>query len=205
MAVPPPGTPGPAPSAPGAADPHPAAAAPAAPPEAAGAPQPLLQSLASLWRELPGLVSDRVELFSLELQRAGIALVQIVVLIVATAILGVTAWLVLWAGIVAALLAAGLHLAWALLAMLLINLVAIWLAVRRARTLLPRLKLAATRRHLMPSPSTAPTKPSEPTPPPAAPIPPSPPAGQSGGPPSADRPSSHERTDIPPAGQPAAR
>lgn len=117
---------------------------------------PLLQTLASLWRELPGLFSDRVELLSLELQRAGRALMQIVVLLVVAAILGVTAWLVLWGGIVAVLLALGLNLASALLLLLLFNAGAAWLVVRRARTLLPRLALPATRRHLMLSPSPEP-------------------------------------------------
>jgi hypothetical protein len=55
-----------------------------------------LTSLQGLLRELTGLVSDRVELLSLELQRAGQVLAQIVALIVGAAILGMTAWLALW-------------------------------------------------------------------------------------------------------------
>ncbi len=121
-----------------------------------GDPEPLLQTVASLWRELPGLLSDRVELMSLELQRAGRALLQIVVLLVVAAILGVTAWLVLWGGIVAALLTLGMPLASALLVLLLFNVGAAWLVLRRARALVPRLALPATRRHLMLSPSPAP-------------------------------------------------
>lgn len=117
------------------------------------APEPLLQTLSSLWRELPGLLSDRVELLSLELQRAGAALLQIVVLLVVAAILGVTVWLVLWAGIVAVLLTLGLQLPAALLILLLFNAAVAWLVVRRVRALLPRLRLSATHRHLMLSPS----------------------------------------------------
>ena len=119
-------------------------------------PDSLLQTFVSLWRELPGLLSDRVELLSLELQRAGAALMQIVVLLVVAAILGVTAWLVLWGGIVALLLHAGLPLPGALLILLLFNAGAAWLVVRRVRALLPRLALPATRRHLMLSPAPEP-------------------------------------------------
>jgi hypothetical protein len=145
---------------------------------AAGQPETLMQTLQSLWQDLPGLVSDRVELLSLELKRAGQALVQVVMLVVAVAILGVTAWLVLWAGVVAGLLATGLHLVWALLIVLAVNLVVMALAVTRVRSLLPRLKLPASRRHLTLSPSTRPTPPEA---------------------------SAHDSPDFSPAGQPAAR
>jgi uncharacterized membrane protein YqjE len=128
------------------------------------APQSLLGTLKGLWQELPGLVSDRVELLSLELHRAGLALVQIAVLVVAAAILGVTAWLVLWGMVVALLVMAGLHWLAALGLALAANLLAAWWAVARARRLLPALKLPATRRHLMVSPSTKP--------PPVPPVPP---------------------------------
>lgn len=108
----------------------------------------IFDSLHAVLRELPGLVSDRVDLFSLELSRAGLALAQIVVLIVGAAILGVTAWLMLWAGIVVALVGLGLHWALALLAALLVNAAAVWIAVLRVQRLLPSLRLPATRRHL---------------------------------------------------------
>jgi ABC-type protease/lipase transport system fused ATPase/permease subunit len=116
----------------------------------------LLQTLKGLWQELPGLVSDRVELLSLELNRAGLALAQIAALVVAAAILGVTAWLALWGMVVALLVMAGLHWLVALGLALVANLLAAWWAVARARSLLPKLKLPATRRHLMLSPSTKP-------------------------------------------------
>ena len=52
----------------------------AAPAGAGNAPS-LLGSLGELWSELPGLLNDRVELLSLELQRAGLALVLALVLV----------------------------------------------------------------------------------------------------------------------------
>lgn len=123
-----------------------AADAPPGPP----APASLHQQLRALWRELPGLLSDRVDLLSLELQRALQALVEIAALLVAVAILGVTAWLVLWGAIIGLLVAVGLPLAAALLLAIAVNAVVIVLAVARVRRLLPRLGLPATRRHLMP-------------------------------------------------------
>lgn len=122
-------------------------------PQGAAAPTDMLGTLQGLLRELPGLVSDRVELLSLELQRAGQVLAQIVALIVAAAILGVTAWLALWSGVVWALIAAGLHWAAASSIVLLINLAACWAAVARVRTLAPLLRLPATRRHLTVGPA----------------------------------------------------
>lgn len=46
--------------------------------------EPLLKTLQALLRDLPGLFTDRVDLLSLELQRAAQALTQIVVLVVHT-------------------------------------------------------------------------------------------------------------------------
>jgi len=117
--------------------------------------------LRSLWRELPGLFNDRVELLSLELNSAGLALVQIVMLVVVIAILGATGWLVLWVGVVTGLVELGLHLTLALLLAVALNALAGAAAVARLRQLLPMLKLPATRRHLALSPSTQP--PTQPT------------------------------------------
>lgn len=122
---------------------------------------PLLEQLQSLWRELPGLVSDRVELLSLELQRAVQALAQIVALMVAVAILGVTAWLVLWAGAIRLLVAKGMPWEAALLLAIVINGLAIVAALQRVRSLLPKLRLPATRRHLMLTPDPQPTEASD--------------------------------------------
>jgi len=111
--------------------------------------EPLLAVLQRILNGLPGLVSDRVELLSLEMQRAGRALAQIVALLVAAAILGVAAWIAAWGGIALALIeGAGLHWGWALAVVLLCNAAAAWIAVARARQLFPRLTLPATRRHL---------------------------------------------------------
>lgn len=121
-----------------------------------GAPASLRRQLRALWRELPGLLSDRVELLSLELQRAARSLAEIVALIVGMAILGVTAWLALWAALVGLLVRAGLPLTAALLLAIVFNVGVILLALRRVRRLLPRLSLPATRRHLMVSPDPTP-------------------------------------------------
>jgi hypothetical protein len=141
-----------------------------------------LKTLEALLRDLPGLVTDRVELLALEVERAAQALAQIAVLVVVVAILGVTLWFALWGGIVAALLASGLGWAAALLLVFIANLAAAWLAVARVRGLLHRLGLPATRRHLLPSPSPQPdqVRPSQPSSP------------------------AHECPDITPSSQPAA-
>lgn len=98
---------------------------------------------------LPGLLSDRLELLALELHRAGRSMMQIVALALATAMLGTTAWLALCGGLGLALVALGLSWPLALLAVLLFNLLLAWAAVSRARRLLTKLGLPATRRHLV--------------------------------------------------------
>lgn len=120
----------------------------AALPSASAPPGSLADELQGIWRELPGLVSDRVVLLSLELRRAGQALGRIVMLIVATAILGVTAWVALWGCVVGGLAALGLHWTLALLAVLLLNLAGFALTVSRMRALAASLQLPATLRHL---------------------------------------------------------
>ncbi len=132
--------------------------------DSAAPPASLLQSLQAVWRELPGLIGDRVDLLALEMQRAGMALMQIVALVVVAAILSVTAWLALWGVAVGLLMALGLHWSLALLAVLLVNVGAAWWAVARVRTLVPALRLPATRRHLMPGPSPQPSQEPEPLP-----------------------------------------
>ena len=102
-----------------------------------------------LLRELPALVGDRVELFSLEMHRAGAALVRIAALAVAAAIFALTAWIAMWGVIVGLLLALGWHWAAAHAVALAINLVAAVWAVWHARSLVGVLGLPATRRHLM--------------------------------------------------------
>lgn len=111
--------------------------------------QPWARTLQDLVAALPGLVTDRLELLALELQRAGRGLVQIMALVVATAMLGATAWLALCGGLVLTLVALGLWWPLALLAVVLVNLALAWAAVSRARRLLTNLGLPATRRHLV--------------------------------------------------------
>jgi hypothetical protein len=98
---------------------------------------------------LPGLVSDRLELLALELHRAGRSMVQIMTLVLATAMLGITAWLALCGGLGLTLVALGASWPLALLAVLLVNLALAWAAVSRVRRLLANLGLPATRRHLV--------------------------------------------------------
>lgn len=147
-----------------AAAPAPEAGAPpdggapaAAPP--AGLFGTLVEPLLALVRELPALVSDRVELLTLELQRAGRALAQIVLLVVALAVLGVTVWLLLWVAVGGLLVSAGLSPPLALLAILLVNGLAILVALARVKRLVPHLQLPATRRHLTLTPSPEPRHP----------------------------------------------
>ena len=116
--------------------------------------------LFDLVRDLPGLVTDRVELLFLELQRAGMALRQIVLVGAAAAVFAGTAWLALWAVLVALLVEAGTPWSWALGAALIGNGVAAAVAGWRVARMLPLLTLPATRRHLAPRlDATSPTEP----------------------------------------------
>lgn len=126
------------------------AAAAATPPAGAPAAQEragesLLAVLQGLLHELPGLVSDRVELFALEFKRAMRALAQIALLALGVVALALTAWVALWIGF--AELLALLQLPW-LPILLAVHALAIWLAVARMRSLARMLGLPATRRHL---------------------------------------------------------
>ena len=122
----------------------------------------LLQSIKALLQELPGLVSDRVELLSLELKRAGAALAQIVVLGVVAALLGLTAWVLLWGAIVSGLVTLGLHVGLAMLAALLMNGAAAAVVLTRMKKQVGLLQLPATRRHLTVKAVLQPLKPSAP-------------------------------------------
>lgn len=114
----------------------------------AGAPPSLLQSLRSLVADLQGQLSDRVHLFSLEMKRAGLALAQMVALVVAASLFALTAWLALWIGLAAALIAWGLAWGWVWLVVLALNVAGIAFALQRARRLAHLLTLPATKRHL---------------------------------------------------------
>ena len=136
-----------------------------APRPPSGRPAPLIDLLFDLLRDLPGLLTDRIDLLALELQRAGLVLRQIVVLGAAVAIFAATAWLALWAGLVALLVEAGLHWGLALATALLANVGAGVFAGLRMVRLLPLLKLPASRRHLTPRVNPLPrSEPHEPVP-----------------------------------------
>ncbi len=106
-------------------------------------------AISGLLRELPAMVSDRVELLALELHRAGLALLHITCLGMALTVLALGGWFLLWALITAALVAGvGLHWAAALGAVLLVHGLLGWWVVSRIRRLLPTLGLPATRRQL---------------------------------------------------------
>ena len=108
----------------------------------------LPKALGAIFADLPGLLTDRVHLLSLELRRASNALGQMVALGLLAAILFATAWITLWVGLAAAFMAVGLAWPWIVLLVLFINLsAAIW-AMLRVKALAPLLALPATLRRL---------------------------------------------------------
>jgi uncharacterized membrane protein YqjE len=119
----------------------------------------LPKAVGALFADLPGLLTDRVHLLSLELQRASNALGQMVALGLLAAILVATAWLALWVGLAAAFLAVGLAWPWIVLLVLVINLGAAGWAILRVKALAPLLALPATLRRL--TDSGAPERPPE--------------------------------------------
>ncbi len=108
----------------------------------------LPKAVAALFADLPGLLTDRVQLLSLELRRASNALGQMVALGLLAAILFATAWITLWVGLAAAFLAVGLAWPWIVLLVLFVNLTAAIWAVLRVKALAPNLALPATLRRL---------------------------------------------------------
>jgi len=108
----------------------------------------LIDIVQALLRELPGLVSDRVELFTLELARASTALGRIVAWLVSISVVGVSAWLALWSGVGIGLVQLGLHWVFALALVLAVNLAAVAVGLNQVRRLARQLSLPATRRHL---------------------------------------------------------
>jgi uncharacterized membrane protein YqjE len=108
----------------------------------------LPKAAAALLHDLPGLLTDRIHLLSLELRRAAGALAQMVVLGLLAAILCATAWIALWVGITTALVEAGLRWPWACALVVILNLAAAAWAGLRVRALAPLLALPATLRRL---------------------------------------------------------
>lgn len=115
------------------------------PPKAATS---FLQTVFDLLNELPGIVSDRVQLLTLELRRARQALGRIVLLGVAAALLALTAWFALWIGLLIAAMQFEYGWAWMLALILILNVGGAWLAVARIRRLAAFLALPATVRRL---------------------------------------------------------
>jgi uncharacterized membrane protein YqjE len=115
----------------------------------------LPKAVSALFADLPGLLTDRVHLLSLELRRASNALGQMVALGLLAAILIATAWLTLWVGLAAAFLAVGLAWPWIVLLVLFVNLSAAAWAVMRVKALAPLLALPATLRRLTDSDAPA--------------------------------------------------
>jgi Putative Actinobacterial Holin-X, holin superfamily III len=115
-----------------------------------------LTALRDLLGELPGLVSDRVQLLALELKRAARALSHMLALVVVAAVLLCTAWLALWTGLAVAAVQAGLPWGWVLTAVVLINIAAGVLALQRALALSGLVALPATVRRLTASRPPAP-------------------------------------------------
>ena len=112
------------------------------------APMSLAQAARDLIGDLPGLLTDRVRLFSLELKRAAGALGQMAALGLLAAILAATAWVALWAGFAAWMIALGLAWPWAALIVFGINVGAATWCVMRVKALAPLLALPATLRRL---------------------------------------------------------
>ena len=108
----------------------------------------LPKAVGALFADLPGLLTDRVHLLSLELRRASNALGQMVALGLLAAILFATAWITLWVGLAEAFLAVGLAWPWIVLLVLFVNLAAAFWALMRVKALAPLLALPATLRRL---------------------------------------------------------
>ena len=108
----------------------------------------LLEAIGLLIDDLPGLVSDRVHLLALEVRRAGLALGQMLALLVVAAIGALTAWIALWLGVVAGLLALELEWGWAVAIVFFVNAGLTWFAVSRASSMAPLLRLPATMRSM---------------------------------------------------------
>jgi hypothetical protein len=108
----------------------------------------LPKAIGALFADLPGLLTDRVHLLSLELRRASNALGQMVALGLLAAILFATAWTALWVGLAMAFLAVGLAWPWIVLLVLFVNLSAAVWALMRVKALAPLLALPATLRRL---------------------------------------------------------
>jgi hypothetical protein len=112
------------------------------------APRSAREALGWLLEDVPGLIGDRVRIFSLELRRVRLSAGQVALLGAAAAILGLTAWLAAWVLLAVALHAGGLSWAAALAIVLAINALGAWLALRRIAALARAFTFPATLRSL---------------------------------------------------------
>ena len=118
----------------------------------------LSQLFMSLLNDIPGLVSDRVQLLALELRRARQSFVRMALLVLVAAILAATAWAAFWAFAAAVVVALGMPWYGVFALIFVLNCFAAWLAIRSAQALVGDLTLPATLRRLTlaPSPTPAP-------------------------------------------------
>jgi hypothetical protein len=108
----------------------------------------LADSARAVWEDLRGALSERARLLTLEARLAGLTLVQLVLYAVVVAVLAVTAWIGLMAGIVAALINAGMPWGYGIALGVGLNiLIAAWL-VRTMIAMVDRMDLEATLRRL---------------------------------------------------------
>jgi|GEM_PF-1735595 len=107
------------------------------------------EAVGALWGELRASLHERMQLFSLETQRTGLTLVQLMLYAVMAAVLIVTAWLALVCGLGAWLVLHGnVHWAVAVALLIVLNLaMAAWLGWSM-RSLVHRLGFPATIRQL---------------------------------------------------------
>lgn len=108
----------------------------------------LVDTVQGLFQELPGVVSDRVQLLSLEVRQASGAIAMVVVMAVIALIGGATAWLAFWVAVGLAIASFGLHWGWAVGAVFALNLLIVVIALLMAKSRASGIGLPATMRHL---------------------------------------------------------
>ncbi len=108
----------------------------------------LLDSFHALLSELPGVISDRVHLFSLELTQTTQALGKILILLLLSVILAGSAWLALCVGAGAGAIRLGLHWGVVVAIEVITNLALAYWALSKVITLKHDLGFPVTLRHL---------------------------------------------------------
>ena len=120
----------------------------------ASAPPPLRPTIAQFIREIRRAFGARFHLFELEAKRAAWSAAYMLAFGVGAALLGVTAWLMLIAGLVYGAVVAGVPWVVAGVVAIALHAVGVFLLVRAIRAMVENLTFAATRRTLSES-STA--------------------------------------------------